>query len=55
MKNWVRYYQHTLKGDAKSEFEGEVERWISEGVFIHSKEEIKITAANGKARLVLNF
>lgn len=32
LKITVSCYQRTLKGDSKSKFKGEVDRWIKEGI-----------------------
>lgn len=62
--NRVGCYQHILKGNTRSMFEGEVDRWIEKCILILWKEEVKsevllqmvaIQSMKGKIRLVQDF
>ena len=64
LTNKVSCYENTLKGEARGEFEREVDRWIEEGILIPWKEEVKsgvlalmavVQPTKNKVRPVLDF
>lgn len=64
LKKAVGCYQHTLKGHVRSEFKGEVEWWMKEGILILWKEKVEsgvlpliavVQPVKFEVRLVLDF